>query len=1285
MTRRGSPFPAAGLARLCRRPVWWFGKAGFNRPRKTQPHWSMTRPRATELKWAESASATRRLMEQTGNVFQSLFERSADAIWLFDPKEGVFVDCNWAAVELMRAGTKERLLGARPEDLSPPVQPDGTPTQEKSAQVVALVEERGGHRFEWVARRFDGHEVPLEVLSTAIDVAGRNLNVVVSRDITERKRTEAALRESEQKFRGLFEASADAIQILDPQERRIVDCNAATVKMAGGGDKEWLLKQPIDSLSPERQPDGRPSREVGRAWAQRALSQGPQRFEWLSRRHSGEEFPVEVLLTPVRLGGRMMLVSVSRDITQRKKTERELLELNQSLERRVADRTAALATSEARFRALVEHAPEAIVVFDGNTGRFLFGNEHASRIYGVPMERLTALTPADVSPEFQPNGRRSSELAREIMNEALAGGTPVFEWTHRQPDGRLIPTEVRLLRLPAEGQNLVRASIIDNTERKRAEQALRESEEKFRALFEGSSHGVVLHDENQILEANPAAVRILGRQRPEELLGKHPSETSPPFQPNGESSATLGRKYIQECMTHGSARFDWMSCSPEGREIPIEVALTRIQWSGRQVIQALITDISERRQAEHASREANRELRREIEQRTRAEESLKERIRTSTLSTEVALALNAGAELQAMLQHCVELVVRHLDIAFTRIWTLNEATQTLELQASAGCYTHLDGPHSRVKVGQYKIGLIAQDKKPHLTNSVQTDAWVSDKEWAAREKMVAFAGYPLVLEDRVLGVLALFARRPLGEDVLKALGSVADSIALGIERKRAATALAESEARFSVAFQASPIFFGIARMSDGRFVLVNDAFVTWSGHSREEILGRNTTELSVWESQEDREAYWAELRRTGSIRARECCFRNHTGRLFTMLLSSEVIQLNRVPHMLTLGLDITERKQNEAELQASEARLRESEARFSAAFEASPVFISMMRMSDEKYVLANEAFLNWLGCTREEVLGQSSAELEIWDDPAERRMIWERLRGIGSVRQRECRWRNRLGQVFTILLSTEAIMLNNVPHVLSMALDITQRKQAEVEMLKALAREKELSQLKSNFVSMVSHEFRTPLAIIQSSAELLREFFPKMQPDERDEQLQSITGNTRRMAGMMEEILVLSRLDAGKLDFRPSLVDLDTFCRRVVDEVLSAANRRCPIQLSLPSALPPAHADERLLEHILTNLLSNAVKYSTPGACVQFAVERDSADALCVIRDEGIGIPEEDQQMLFTAFHRGANVGSRAGTGLGLLLVKRCVEMHHGQVRIESEIGRGTTVTVRLPVFETNL
>src|SRR5262249_17474559 len=134
--------------------------------------------------------------------------------------------------------------------------------------------------------------------------------------------------------------------------------------------------------------------------------------------------------------------------------------------------------------------------------------------------------------------------------------------------------------------------------------------------------------------------------------------------------------------------------------------------------------------------------------------------------------------------------------------------------------------------------------------------------------------------------------------------------------------------------------------------------------------------------------------------------------------------------------------------------------------------------------------------------------------------------------------------------------------------------------------------------------------------------------------------------------------------------------------VLSATSRRCHIELSLNSAPAEVNADERLLGHIFTNLLSNAVKYSEAGATVCFAVERDGSDAVCVIRDKGIGSSDEDQQQLFKPFCRGSNVGGRPRPGLGLPLVKRGTELHGGRVQLNSRIGEGTTVTVRLPVFE---
>ena len=129
--------------------------------------------------------------------------------------------------------------------------------------------------------------------------------------------------------------------------------------------------------------------------------------------------------------------------------------------------------------------------------------------------------------------------------------------------------------------------------------------------------------------------------------------------------------------------------------------------------------------------------------------------------------------------------MHHLDAAFARIWTHNEREKVLELQASAGMYTHIDGPHGRVPVGKFKIGLIAEERKPHLTNSVIGDPRVPEQEWARREGLVAFAGYPLIIGDRVVGVMAMFARHSLSQATLDAMASIADGVALGIERKQA--------------------------------------------------------------------------------------------------------------------------------------------------------------------------------------------------------------------------------------------------------------------------------------------------------------------------------------------------------------------------------------------------------------------------------------------------------------------------------------------------------------------
>src|SRR5262249_21368652 len=249
------------------------------------------------------------------------------------------------------------------------------------------------------------------------------------------------------------------------------------------------------------------------------------------------------------------------------------------------------------------------------------------------------------------------------------------------------------------------------------------------------------------------------------------------------------------------------------------------------------------------------------------------------------------------------------------------------------------------------------------------------------------------------------------------------------------------------------------------------------------------------------------------------------------------------------------------------------------------------------------------------------------------------------------------------------------------ALVIKAQQGAGEDVRRALEQEKELSRLKMSFVNLVSHEFRTPLGVILSSADILQTYHDRLGPQQRATHLQDIRHATQQMTGLMEEVLLLGRVEAGKLQCKPEPLDLAGFCKRLVEEQVSASNQKCPIHLAIEPFPGSANADEGLLRHIFANLLSNAIKYSPAGKPVDFTVRREAADALFEVRDHGIGITAEDQKNLFEVFHRGQNVGEIPGTGLGMVIVKRCVDLHSGKLELASQLGTGTTVTVRLALF----
>lgn len=409
-----------------------------------------------------------------------------------------------------------------------------------------------------------------------------------------------------------------------------------------------------------------------------------------------------------------------------------------------------------------------------------------------------------------------------------------------------------------------------------------------------------------------------------------------------------------------------------------------------------------------------------------------------------------------------------------------------------------------------------------------------------------------------------------------------------------------------------------------------------------------------------------------------------------------VIGLVLVSGLLIFGLVLLLQRRKLKVVRASEERFR---ALVDNSFELTVVLDAMGRI---KY-LTPAAQRLFGGTTEEGALKGSDFKRLLLQDDHElvRQARDEVLSSPGkTVRIEDCRMVVKGGAICHVeMIGTNCLMVRGVEGIVLNIRDVTERRRAEEtlrrnnadleqrvaerteELHRALAHERELGQMKSSFVSLVSHEFRTPLGVIMSAAEVLQRYFDSLTPEKRARHLDMVLRSTRNLAQLIDEVLLLGRVEGGKMQFEPQLLDLEKVCRSLVDEVYSATAGTSPIRLICKPGTGVALTDETVLRHIVGNLLSNAIKYSDAGSPVDFEVERRNGDAVLTIRDHGIGIPQEDQARLFTTFTRGSNVGQRPGTGLGLVIVERCVKLHNGTMSLHSIPGLGTTVTVRLPVF----
>ena len=468
-------------------------------------------------------------------------------------------------------------------------------------------------------------------------------------------------------------------------------------------------------------------------------------------------------------GGLLSLIMIvlfkeHRTIAQREQTEKKLRD------------------SEERYRSLFANNHAVMLLVDPETADIVDVNPAACSFYGYTREELTSKRITDV------NTLSEDEVFLE-MQRARAEERKHFYFQHRLAEGEIRDVEVYSGPIALRGKHLLYSIIHDISARKRAEEQVQRAHDELEQRVEKRTAELRASESRLNAAQRMAQIGSWDRDLQKDKLywsdeqyriwGYEPGEVAP--------SHELVRSHIHP---EDLKIYDKAHETIFYRQDPYDLEYRIIRKDG-----AIRTVHSI---AEGEWDEAGKPLRhfgclQDISKRKTVAEVLAQQMQIEMLGAEIGMALARGDTLRTLLQPCAEAMVKHLDAVFARIWTFNEAEDMLELQASAGLYTRIDGSRSRVVLGESKIGVIAQKLQPIVTNSVIGDPLFIDQQWAKREGMVAFAGHPLVTGEKLKGVVAIFSRKPLLDTPLKALASVSNQLALGIRRLWAEEALRKSE------------------------------------------------------------------------------------------------------------------------------------------------------------------------------------------------------------------------------------------------------------------------------------------------------------------------------------------------------------------------------------------------------------------------------------------------------------------------------------------------------------
>jgi len=463
-------------------------------------------------------------------------------------------------------------------------------------------------------------------------------------------------------------------------------------------------------------------------------------------------------------------------------------------------------------------------------------------------------------------------------------------------------------------------------------------------------------------------------------------------------------------------------------------------------------------------------------------------------------------------------------------------------------------------------------------------------------------------------------------------------------------------------------------VQDGRLKYANPQTAQFSGYSFDELYALPFLDFV---HPDDRALvggnYLKRLRGDAAAQSYEFRIVDKAGAIRWVLINAVAMEWESKPATLNFLIEISDRKALQDDLRRN---LNEREALLQSTL------VGITFAVDRKLLWFNDTFARMIGFTREELIGQLS--LMHFPDRASYEAFGAAAYPVlaaGRPYVAEQQMKRKDGSLIWVQIYGHAVDPNDLSKgTIWTNVDITDRKQAEEDIRHALEKERELNELKSRFVAMTSHEFRTPLATILLSAELLERYGEDMPAAEKLELFDSVRTGVERMAKMLDDVLMIGRVETQMVEFSPTPLDLAAFCQRLVDETRRTLKSHHHLEYRFDGEPRTVDMDEKLLRHVLGNLLSNAIKYSPAGGRVEFRVTLSERAAGFSVCDEGIGIPVEDQSRLFESFHRARNVGNISGTGLGMAIVRKSVDLQGGRITFDSAVGRGSRFTVSIPL-----